>query len=180
MKRTVLLALLATACDAAPQETGSDPTNCGPLALPVAVEIGTATVEPPQFTPFGEVGLLPITAGFQGLVFVSFALHSTERLPPRMEASMRLLRDDGSALLPATKTALFFEPQADGSSLDPTLLLLLDPPLPASWAGVRARLEVQVYGGSRCATLSQQVELTDRGGCIMDPSGAIVCGQPTP
>lgn len=175
MRGVALVALLAAGCDAAAEQPTTPEGDCGPLALPVAVEVGTTAADQSGFTPFGTVGLLPITAGFQGLVFVSFALRSEERLPPRMEASMRLLSEDGTVLLPATKTALFFEAQPDGSAVDPTLLLLLDPPLISNWNGVRGRLEVRVYGGSRCALLSQQVELTDRGGCFMDESGAILC-----
>lgn len=180
MRPLLLLVLFAAACSDEPGAAPEPADSCSELALPVAVEVGTTTADQSTFTPFGTVGLLPITAGFQGLVFVSFALRSEEILPPRMEASIRLLGEDGSVLLPATKTALFFEPQPDGSSVDPTLLLLLDPPLTAAWSGIRGRLEARVYGGSRCAVLSQQVELTDRGGCFMDESGAILCAPQPP
>lgn len=180
MTRRLLLALTLAGC--------SDPAGnpevavgaCGPLALPVPLEIGTAAPDGTDFVPFAQTGLLPITAGFQGLVFVSFALRSSEQLPPRMEASMRLVNDDGSVRIPTTKSALFFEPQTDGGSVDPSLLLLLDPPLVADWNGVTGTLEVQVYGGSRCATVTRQVQLTDRGGCFMEESGAIVCHDDAP
>ena len=175
MRRLLLLSLLAAACSDEPIAAPEPTDSCSQLALPVVVEMGSTDADQAHFAPFGPVGLLPITAGFQGLVFVSFALRSPETLPTRMEASMRLSDDTGRLLLPATKTALFFEPQADGSSVDPNLLLLLDPPLPAAWNGLTANLELEVYGGSRCARIVQPVELTDRGGCFMDASGAILC-----
>lgn len=180
MRCLLLLALFAAACSDEPSAAPEPAGSCSALALPVAVEIGTTDADQRHFAPFGSAGLLPITAGFQGLVFVSFALRSSETLPPRMEASMRLSDDTGRLLLPATKTALFFEPQADGSSVDPNLLLLLDPPLPATWNGIIANLEVEIYGGSRCAKILQRVELSDRGGCYMAESGAIVCAPQTP
>lgn len=180
MRCLLLLALFAAACSDEPSAAPEPAESCSELALPVAVAIGTTDADQRNFAPFGSAGLLPITAGFQGLVFVSFALRSSERLPPRMEASMRLSDDTGRLLLPATKTALFFEPQADGSSVDPNLLLLLDPPLPATWNGVIANLEVEVYGGSRCAKIRQRVELSDREGCYMGESGAIVCAPQPP
>lgn len=180
MRCVLLLTLFAAACSDELSEAPDPAGSCSELALPVVVEMGTTDPDQANFASFDAVGLLPITAGFQGLVFVSFALRSDETLPPRMEASMRLSDDTGRLLLPATKTALFFEPQADGSSVDPNLLLLLDPPLPAAWNGVTATLEVEVYGGSRCARISQRVQLTDRGGCFMDPSGAILCNQAAP
>ena len=180
MRCLLLLALFAAACSDEPSAAPEPADSCSELALPVAVEIGTTDADQRHFAPFGSAGLLPITAGFQGLVFVSFALRSDETLPPRMQASMRLSDDTGRLLLPATKTALFFEPQADGSSVDPNLLLLLDPPLPATWNGVIANLEVEVYGGSRCAKILQRVELSDREGCYMGESGAIVCAPQPP
>ena len=180
MRCLLLLALFAAACSDEPSAAPEPTASCSELALPVVVEMGTTDPDQAHFAPFGSVGLLPITAGFQGLVFVSFALRSEERLPPRMEASMRLSDDSGRLLLPATKTALFFEPQTDGASVDPNLLLLLDPPIAAAWNGVTATLEVEVYGGSRCARIRQRVQLTDRGGCYMDPSGAILCNPAAP
>ena len=180
MRAALFLGLLLTGCS---EEGGAPDTpyaDCGPLALPVSVEMGTAAPDGSTFVPFAQTGLLPITAGFQGLVFVSFALRSDTQLPPRMEASMRLLNDDGSVRIPTTKSALFFEPQPDGSSVDPSLLLLLDPPLSAAWNGLSGRLEVTVYGGSRCATVTQRVQLTDRGGCFMEESGAILCNDTLP
>jgi hypothetical protein len=180
MRCLLLLALFAAACSDEPAVAPEPADSCSPLARPVVVEMGTTDPDQANFSAFGAVGLLPITAGFQGLVFVSFALRSDETLPPRMEASMRLSDDTGRLLLPATKTALFFEPQADGSSVDPNLLLLLDPPIAAAWSGVTANLEVEVYGGSRCARISQRVQLTDRGGCFMDASGAILCNPEAP
>lgn len=175
MRPLVLLTLLTAGCDAPDETSAVESDSCGTLALPIAVEMGFTAPDQTRFEPFGQTGLLPITAGFQGLVFVSFALRSTDPLPPRMEASIRLIGEDGAPLLPVTKTSLFFEPQTDGSSIDPNLLLLLDPPFVASWTGVTGLLEVEVYGGSRCATLQQRVELTDRGSCTMDESGAIQC-----
>ena len=180
MRALLLLTLLSAACSDEPSEAPNPADSCSPLALPVDVEMGTTDTDQANFSAFGAVGLLPITAGFQGLVFVSFALRSDETLPPRMEASMRLSDDTGRLLLPATKTALFFEPRADGGSVDPNLLLLLDPPLSAAWNGITANLEVEVYGGSRCARISQRVQLTDRGGCFMVESGAILCNPAAP
>ncbi|NDC43390.1 MAG: hypothetical protein EBZ77_17885, partial [Chitinophagia bacterium] len=88
MRPLLLLSLLAAACSDEPIAAPEPTDSCSQLALPVVVEMGSTTADQANFTPFGPVGLLPITAGFQGLVFVSFALRSPETLPPRMEASM--------------------------------------------------------------------------------------------